>query len=306
VKITASLVCLTVGLAIVSCDPKGPGKSAKAKDRSEPINTSPTDPTSGTTPDEEMEPLSEGEWPRPLLNKVDDVTFGRLLCEKGPEAIAKGGKANLNNVFKYVCNQKSPTKIIGQLFSSAYDGANTPSVKTIYFDVNDYFVTRFVYGYAVKSKLSSPAKFSGLPVYEELGKGVISGDSLVYIKKTAERSFPGRGVVTEINLSYDLPYASGSGLYDKRDTQMNTYLLNEATQDINITVEHLLNEDNKIYQASNSLIVGVKGEPGETYLVYVVELILTNRFDPSRVKRTLIDLAKTVQETVYRVSQSGE
>jgi len=307
--VNSSAALFLAGIALLSCAQKDRRSSgSKVNDRVQSTVASPASQSREPGPNEaDLEAAPEDDWPRPLQNKINDKSFGHLLCESGPQAVAKSAKANLDNVFKVACNKNSPTKMLAQLFSSAYSGSNEPAVKTIYFNVNDYFITHFTYGYAVKAKLSSPAKFSGLPIYDTLGKGVSSGDSRVYIRKTSERSFPGRGVVTEINLDYDLPYAEGSALYDKRSTQMNTYLLNEATQDINITVEHLLNpESNKIYHTSNSLIIGVKGDQGETYLVYIVELILTNRFDPNRVQRTLSELAKRVQETVYQVSQSAE
>lgn len=279
----------------------------KKKSDSSTVVSSPT--SSGRddgAKEDDFEPLPEAEWPRALLNKVNEKLYGHLLCENGPIAVDNAGKTNLENIFKVACNGKSPTKTMAQLFSGAYDGSGEPVVKTVKYSVNDNFVTHFTYGFAIKSRLKSPAGFSGLPIYDELGKGLISRDSIVFTKKIGEKAFPGKGSVREINLVYDLPFGEAAGLYDHRETQMNTYLLVEGTQDINITVEHLLNpEMNNFYHISNGIIIGVKGEPGETYLVYIIELILKNRFDPGRVQRTIIELAKKIQETVYRVSLSA-
>ncbi len=307
------IICSTLlmFLILIACDRKG-ARSVSGNPQGNSTPGIEKSPTSGGTDsvapsEEDLEALPQSEWPKPLLNKVNDKLFGNILCEKAPKAIAQGEKANLDTILKFACKANAPTKLLGQVFSSAYDGSKEPTVKTIFYDVSKHYVTRFVYSFAIRSKLKSPAVFAGLPIYEELGKGLIAGDSIVYTKKTGDRSFPGKGTVREINLEYDLPYAEGAGLYDKRQTQMNTYLLDEATQDINITVEHLLNpETNKIYHTTNSLIIGVKGGQNETFLLYLVELNMINRFDPGRIKRTLSEFGKKVAETVYRISASPE
>lgn len=304
------IICSTLLLSLIlsSCDRKGARSVAgKNTEDSITISSSQSNGESVAPSEEDLEALPQSEWPKPLLNKVNDKLFGNILCEKAPKAIAQGEKANLDTVLKFACKANAPTKLLGQVFASAYDGSKEPSVKTIFYDVSKHYVTRFVYSFAIRSRLKSPAVFAGLPIYEELGKGLIAGDSIVYTKKLSDRSFPGKGTVREINLEYDLPYAEGAGLYDKRQTQMNTYLLDEATQDINITVEHLMNpETNKIYHTTNSLIIGVKGDQNETFLLYIIELNMINRFDPGRIRRTLSEFGKKVAETVYRVSSNQE
>jgi hypothetical protein len=123
------------------------------------------------------------------------------------------------------------------------------------------------------------------------------------IRKVSESLFPGKGSFREIVVEYDMPYAEGAGLFDKRKTQSNTYLLSESSQDLNMTVENLADaEDNEYYSETNGIVIGVKGGSGETYLVYVNDVNVLNRFDVGRLKRTILKLTEKLQEATYNVA----
>jgi hypothetical protein len=282
---------------------EGPATQTEGKPKRPPEKTV----KDSTLDASQFEPLPQADWPTALLHTTQDgKRFGNLLCERGPAIIKRAQKANLDNIFNIMCIDDTPTKVLGDLFDNAYGGIGTPRVQTIVYSMNDLFVTKLTYAFAIRSGLASPAAFSGLPVFDELAKGLRTKNSVVYTRKVGEREFPGRGSVREVILEYDLPFGEGAALYDKRQTESNTYLLVEGTQDINMTVEHLLNpEESQFYNTSNGIIVGVKGEQGETYFVYIIDLVLINRFDPGRVQRTVIEMAKLVQETVLRVAQRG-
>lgn len=306
------IIMITLGLACARGGGPNVGKSRKDEGTGSTSQDKPKRPPEKAIKDatldaSQFEPLAPADWPTALLHTTKDgKRFGNLLCERGPAIVQRAQKANLDNIFNIICVEDTPTKVLGDIFANAYGGALAPQVQTIVYSMNDLFVTKLTYAFAIKTGLSSPAAFSGLPVFDELAKGLRTQNSLVYTRKVGEREFPGRGSVREVILEYDLPYGEGAALYDKRQTESNTYLLVEGTQDINMTVEHLLNpEENQFYNTSNGIVVGVKGEQGETYFVYVIELVLINRFDPGRVQRTVIEMAKLVQEAVLRVAQKG-
>ena len=245
--------------------------------------------------------LEPNQWPLALEN---GALLGNVLCENAPKVVTKAGKADLTEVFGLICVDNSPSNLLGDLFSKAYTGAGTPQVSVLVYDESDIFVTKFLYGYAVRVKLGSPALFTEIPLYEELSKGLKTEDSLLSVKKVAEEFFAGKGSFRTLRVEYDMPYAEGAGIFDKRTTESTTYLLAETSQDINITVEHLLNpEQNEYYLRSNGLVIGVKGSPGETYLVYINDFVVVNRFDTKRLKRAVLKLTEKLQESVRAVAE---
>ena len=311
---TTYMVCFVSLFAGCSNVMNGGGKSEKKKRALEasPEPAKVVDPNSG---EEDSDPdlgalpgLDPKDWPKPLNNTIPDGTkFGALLCKNGLKTVENAGKANFRSIFQVVCAKDgNPTKVFGELFEKSFDGTGTGNVSIVTFKTSDIFVTKFIYAHGVKARLPSPAKFAGLPIYEEIGKGIKTKNSLFYVKKTSEKTFPGKGSLRQIILDYDMPYAEGAALYDRRTTESNLYLLDESSQGINITVESLLNpESNPYYHSSNGLVVGIQGEPGETYLLYVTELVIKNRFDPGRLRRAVIDFTKLVQQTVHRVGESA-
>ncbi|MCX6131034.1 MAG: hypothetical protein NTX25_18490, partial [Proteobacteria bacterium] len=92
----------------------------------------------------------------------------------------------------------------------------------------------------------------------------------------------------------------GGGLFDKRRTDFNTYLLSEKSTDVVISTEELLDADkNHTYHSYRGLLLGLKAEPGFTYLVFINDFTIKNRIDPVRLQRTLMALSQGMQKKMY-------
>lgn len=291
-------------IGLVACEPggKGSGKKSKSDDAlREGVTKS---PASG---DKGKGLVDSAQWPNVLRNKAPEGTlYGTLICDRSLKVAQQAAKDDFTELFRQVCNENAPTEGFVELINSAYAGDGEPEVKMLKeAETNDALVTKFVFGYAIKADMDSPAQFAGLPIYEEFSKGIVDskGNSRLDIKKESEKVFPGRGSVREITLQYSLPLARGAALFDLRRTQNNNYLLVEGTQDINVTTEHLLDaEQNPYYHSSRSMVFGMKGEPGVTYLVYVTELVVKNRIDPERLEKTILKVMSLCQERVFRTA----
>jgi hypothetical protein len=315
-KFSSTYIFCLVSLLAACSNVLNSGSKSEKKKRAAEVSPEPNKAVDPSSAEGESDPdlgalpgMDPKDWPKPLNNTIPDGTkFGTVLCKNGLKTVENAGKANFNTIFQVVCAKDgNPTKLFGDLFSRSFNGSGTGDVAVVAFKSSDIYVTKFIYAHGVKASLPSPAKFAGLPIYEEIGKGIKTKNSLFFVKKMSEKTFPGKGSLRQIILDYDMPYAEGAALYDRRTTESNLYLLDESSQGINITVEHLLNpESNPYYHSSNGLVVGIQGEEGETYLIYVTELVIKNRFDPGRLRRAVIDFTKIVQQTVHRVGASAE
>jgi hypothetical protein len=255
----------------------------------------------------EANPTADGTGPgslpadKPIIPiSVGDRPIETVLCEDGYKLLKLIEKSSLNEDFSLACTPDKTTALFQDLISKAYAGTGEPNVKLVQFKVGDLFVTRMIVAYAMKVPLADPSMFYSLKAHDALASGIQEKNSEVVGLVESRRNFPGRRSVEEIILNYSLNKSEGGGLFDKRRTEFNTYLLNESSTDVVLATEELLGADtNKTYHDYKGLLLGLKAEPGYTYLVFINDFTIKNRIDPLRLQRTLIALSQGMQKKMY-------
>ncbi|HYX33280.1 MAG TPA: hypothetical protein VE954_09215 [Oligoflexus sp.] len=272
-----------------ACTPKGGKFEGPAID---------SKPAAATTPD--TAPV--------IAVNIDDRNIEQVLCEEGPKVAAAAKKADFSEEFKLICNGSATTPAFKEAITQAYVGTGTPLVKVLKLSTADNFVTELALMFAIKAPLENPSLFADLKPHDIFAAGIKDSNSELVIKVESRQSFPGKASVEQIVLNYDLKLANGASIHDTRRTEFNTYLLIENNRDIAVSTEHLLDADaNEFYHKAQGLTVGIKAEHGQSYMVFVTNLVIKNRIDPARLNVTLTALngsvAKMLQQ--YLVSKAA-
>jgi len=255
----------------------------------------------GIAANEDYSKIVTDGWHPALVNKTAaGAPFGHLICAKGQSALKFTDYDDFSDIFGVICNKDAPHKNFNDILAKAFTGTGEPVITEYRRNINDLYVTDFIYAFAIKTPVASPAALSGYPIYENVSKGLRTPDSELQVTKVKEETFPGLGVVRAIEQDYSMPFARGAALFDRRKTLTNTYLIVENSNEVNFSAEHLLNPDTtEFYNASRQIVFGLKGEtPNSTYLVYVAQLVVINRFDPERLTGAAKELAAMIPRVV--------
>lgn len=233
---------------------------------------------------------------------ADKRTYTEILCEEGLKVANAPKKDDFTNIFNVICKDGDVTEVFNKSITDAYAGQGEPIVNLISSSTDSSYLTKLMFIYTIEAPINTPTEFQELKIFEKLQEeGVSDATSRLVMKVESRKAFPGKASVEEVVLEQRIQLAAGAALYDIRRTELNNYLLVEHTRDINITTEHLLDADtNQHYHIARGLLVGMKGVvPGSTNLVYVTELEIKNRIDPTRLQKTVLGLAKIIQEKIY-------
>jgi hypothetical protein len=222
---------------------------------------------------------------------VDNRGPEQLLCEEGPRVASAAKKADFSAQFKLICDGSKFTPLFKETMAKAFAGSGEPEVNLLKSESDANFVTELSAIYAIKAPLKSPSEFADLKPHDILADGVKESGSEIFVKVESRKPFPGKGSLEQVVLNYDLRVANKASLFDKRRMEFNSYLLNETNRDIVLSTEHLLDADkNEFYHRAQGLTIGIKGEDGQSYFVFVTDIVLKNRIDTERMKATLNNL----------------
>ncbi len=236
------------------------------------------------------------------LPLIDNRPAEQVLCQDGPKVVAAANKDDFSSLFKLVCQGNATTPLFKDLIANAYKGGE-PVPRVYRMDVGDLYITTLGLVYAIKATLPNPSLFADLKPHDIFANGIKEANSELVIKVESRENFPGKRAVEKVILNYDLKNANGAGIFDRRRTEFNTYLLVEGNRDITVSTEHLLDaEKNRTYHTARGLTIGVKGEEGQTYLVFFTELVIKNQIDPPRMKQTMTDLNRGVMKLLYNLT----
>jgi len=252
-------------------------------------------------PDGKGSDASPAAADKPIIPiQVGNRPIETVLCEDGFKLLKLIEKTSLNEDFGLACSADKTTPLFQELVTKAYVGSGEPNVKLVQFKTGDLFVTRMIVAYAMKVPLNDPSLFYSLKAHDVLSTGIQEKNSEVIGLVESRRNFPGRRSVEEVILNYSLNKSEGGGLFDKRRTEFNTYLLSESSTDVVVATEELLDAaTNKTYHDYKGLLLGLKAEPGFTYLVFINDFTIKNRIDPLRLQRTLLALSQGMQKKMY-------
>lgn len=284
-------------------------KKGERKNKGDLVNESsddqrqdPTQKDKVISQDNSYDTIDTSSWHAALTTRVNNgAPFGHLICSKGPEALKYTDYDDFSDLFNVVCKDGAPNTNFSQILNQSATDIGEPKVSVFRLNIEkDLYTTDFIYAFAVKVPVSSPVQLTAYPILEEMSKGLKTADSEVRFSKGKEAIFPGRGVVRSIEQSYSMPLAKGAALFDKRSTLTNTYLLAEGNNDINLVAEHLIGTA-EYYNASRQLVFSLKGEsPNTTYMVYLNQLIVINRFDPQRLTSAATELSQLIPQIILR------
>jgi hypothetical protein len=245
-----------------------------------------------------------------ISTQIDNRGAEQVLCEETPRVLKNAKKADFSAELALVCEGSDTSQAFKRAISNAYSGSGAPQVEVIKLETNkDNFVTELSLIFAIKAPLENPSLFADLKPHDIFATGIKEAGSELYIKVDSRQTFPGKASVEQIVLSYDLKLANGASIYDTRRTEFNTYLLVENNRDIAVSSEHLLDaETNEYYHKAQGLTIGVKADAGQSYMVFVSNLVIKNRIDPERMKVTLTNLNIAVAKMLeqYLISKSGK
>lgn len=249
----------------------------------------------------DMEVLEPAPLPIPVVVAPPDTRpLETRLCQDGQKLFGLIEKPRLGETFSLVCNAGATTPLYRTLLSAAFAGEGTPAVNLVSYSVGEMFVTKLVVAFAMKIPVNDPSKFYELKAHDILGTGIQTNNSEIVAKVESRQIFPGRRSVEEVLLNYSLNKSEGGGLFDRRRTAFNTYLLNEKKTDIVISTEELLDvESNVNYHDYRGLLIGVKEADESTYLLFINDYTIKNRLDPERLKRTLLALSQGMQTKMH-------
>ncbi len=234
---------------------------------------------------------------------IDNRTITQVLCEEGPKVVGKNSKGNFDKEFALVCANGTTNETFKKLLLSAFSGTGEPAITTVANTSDDNYVTNLVLAYSVKMPIADPSLFADYKAHDIFAPGVKAGNSELKIAVESRQSFPGKASVEQVILNYNLLNAEGAGILDKRRTEFNTYLLLENTRDVVVSTEVLLDEaTNEQYHQANGMNIGIKDNSGQTYMIFIINLVIKNRIDPARMQKTMLTLngqvAKMIQAHV--------
>ncbi|MFW7378853.1 MAG: hypothetical protein ACOH5I_08605 [Oligoflexus sp.] len=240
-----------------------------------------------------------GEAPSDLANDVigvsiEDRSIEQVLCQDGPKVIGLVHKEKFSHLFSLLCDGETTNSAFKDLILDSYQGNDRPKIALLESSTDDMFVTKLSLAYAIKVPLVNPSLFADLEAHSIFADGITTDNSNLLIDVASREPFPGRRSIEKIVLDYNLNNALGAAIHDKRKTEFNTYLLIEDNRDITVSTEHLLDEENEYYHLANGLTIGLRGENGMSYLVFVSELVIKNRIDPKRITGTMLSLNERV------------
>jgi hypothetical protein len=207
--------------------------------------------------------------------------------------LAELNKNDFSAQWKLLCSSGKPSALFDELIKSSYQGTGEPSVKVVQKTVGELYVTDITIAYAMKVPLENPTLFADLKPHDAFAAGIKEGNSSLALAVASRKPFPGKRSVEQVILDYNLTNADGAGIYDKRRTEFNTYPLIENNRDITVSAEALLDaETNDSYHLAQGLLIGLRAGDGNSYLIFMNQLVVKNRIDPDRMERTLLQLNK--------------
>lgn len=244
-----------------------------------------------------------------IETKIDNRGAEQVLCEETPKVLGNAKKADFSSEIKLICEGSETSQAFKRAITNAYTGTGTPQVEVLKLSSNENFVTEMSLIFAIKAPLENPSLFADLKPHDIFAAGIKEAGSELFIKVESRQSFPGKASVEQIVLNYDLKLAQGASIFDTRRTEFNTYLLVENNRDIAVSSEHLLDADtNEYYHKAQGLTIGIKADAGQSYMVFVSNLVIKNRIEPERMKVTLTNLnigvAKMLEQ--YLISKAGK
>ena len=223
---------------------------------------------------------------------VAGLPLNEAICQQGPVATQVTGQ-DFSRQFSFVCSDGKTNETFDQIISESYvpGSGQEPKVHLLASEVGELFVTNLVIAYAIKVPLSDPTSFASMNPFSSFAEGIRRKQSDLVITVESSETFPGNAVVQRQVLHYDLQRARNAGIFDQRRTEFNSYLLNEKSREVIIGSEHLLDvEQNPNYHLANGLLIGVKIDETHSVLLFLTELVVKNRIDPSRMETTIVDL----------------
>lgn len=236
--------------------------------------------------------------------RIEDRALGDILCQDGPR-VAAGSGDDFSTAFAAVCSGDKPNATYAAALSAAYAGTGDPEVMILKANTDDSYNTSLVYVYAVKIPLDTPNRINDLNLYGAFADGLKDQSSTMNLAVESRQAFPGKGSVEQVILNYDLKLADGAAMYDKRRSEVQNYIPSEATRDITLSTEILLDGDkNAHYHAARQLVVGLKNDDQTTTLLYINDMVVKNRIDPARLQRTLVNLAKVLAKKTYDTAKA--
>ncbi len=244
-----------------------------------------------------------------IETKIDNRGAEQVLCEETPRVLGNAKKADFSGELKLICEGSETSQAFKKAITNAYNGTGTPQVEVLKLVSNDNFVTEMSLIFAIKAPLENPSLFADLKPHDIFAAGIKEAGSELFIKVESRQSFPGKASVEQIVLNYDLKLAHGASIFDTRKTEFNTYLLVENNRDIAVSSEHLLDADtNEYYHKAQGLTIGIKADAGQSYMVFVSNLVIKNRIEPERMKVTLTNLNVAVAKMLeqYLISKAGK
>lgn len=237
-----------------------------------------------------------------VLTKVNGQPVEDVLCQLGPKILALVDKGDFTDQFALICDNNTTTnEAFKDMIRTAYDGTGDPKIHLLKNTTGDLYVTDIAFGYALKIPLINPSLFADYQAHDIFAEGIVTDTSKLIIDVESRETFPGRKSLESVVLNYDLKVAKGASIFDKRKTEFNTYLLVEENRDVVVSTEYLLDaETNPNYHIANGLTIGLTAGSGETYMVFVTNLVVKNRIDPKRVEEALLDLAGQIPDMLYQ------
>jgi hypothetical protein len=236
----------------------------------------------------------------------EDRPLGVVLCEEGP-GLSERQNDDFSAIFASICENGAPNATFDRIAASAYAGEGEPQIEIMKGTTDEMYVTHLMFAYAVKIPIDSPGKVADLNLFQAFEQGLSDGVSKMTYQVDGRTTFPGKGSLEEVRVTYRTLVADGAAVYDKRQTYSNQYLPSEATRDITVTMESLADaENNEHYHATRQLSVGMKNSEGTTTMIYVSEMIIKNRIDPPRIQRSLYSLTKVLAKTTYDIAAAAQ
>jgi hypothetical protein len=268
-------------------------------------------PNSSFDSDSEKQPQQQAEAEgksnapeEPVIDvQIDDRTIEEVLCQEGPKIIGAAKEVDFSQQFQLVCEQGTTNAFFKEVIQSAYQGEGEPKLFIPNLATNEQYVTNLTLAYALKVPLENPSMFADLRAHDIFAEGIDQDSSNLVINVESRKPFPGKRSIETVTLNYDLTSANGAGIYDKRTTEFDTYILIEDNQDITVSTEHLINaEQNEHYHLANGLTIGIKDGQGQSYLMFITDLVIKNRIDPMRMEVTMqalnLKVAKMLHEFI--------
>lgn len=260
----------------------------------------------GTTPDQPAQPAQpnqpETKRSGPVIPEFQDVKLD-FPAEYCSNVHSLKLRTNIQMQLDMFCGNGKPTELFYKMMNDALDQKDGPVVYDFLVEHHEEKeLTKMILGWSFHVPVH-PFKIKALPLHTFLHPGFKAEgvDFKAEENEGYQSSTDGGLHLWSVSQKYDVDIATpvGSKISQTRNTEYNVYQLLSGNDEMGLAVEHLIDEDNQFYKASDMVSVSFNDGNNEGFVMTFVYLLLNNQGFPETTANGFREITKGMAQLVY-------